>query len=175
VGFSIYLTLLAWVVLWKLETPWVGEAACLTRPLKLLPFVATADAGASAPGEVLINFLLFVPFGLFMGTLAPTGTWWKTAATGFGVSLILETTQHLISIGSFDTTDLVVNTAGALTGWMLVAAIRRAAGPRAPVVLTRLCVAVSLIALLSVTAFIASPLHYGPQHDVVVKHATLDT
>ena len=48
-AFVGYLVLLAWVVLWKLEVPWIGEAATLLRPLKLVPFVSSGDAGASAP------------------------------------------------------------------------------------------------------------------------------
>src|SRR5205085_2385497 len=37
--FVVYLVLLGWMVLWKFETPWVGAAALLPRPLKLVPFV----------------------------------------------------------------------------------------------------------------------------------------
>jgi len=70
-AFVVYFALLTWVVLWKLEVPWIGEAALLPRPLKLVPFVASGDAGASAPVEVVINLVLFIPFGLFMGALAP--------------------------------------------------------------------------------------------------------
>ena len=32
-AFVGYLVLLAWVVLWKLEVPWIGDAAPLLRPL----------------------------------------------------------------------------------------------------------------------------------------------
>ena len=36
-------------------------------------------------------------------------------------SLFLETTQHLLSTGSFDTTDIIMNTVGGLTGLGLLA------------------------------------------------------
>jgi hypothetical protein len=47
--FVICLVLLAWIVVWKLEAPYVGEAAFLPHPVKLAPFRSSGDAGASAP------------------------------------------------------------------------------------------------------------------------------
>jgi len=169
-AFAVYLALLTWVVLWKLEVPWIGDAARLERPIKLVPFVPSGDAGASTPAEMLINLVLFVPFGLFVGALAPTWSWWRAAVAALATSLVLETVQHLISTGSFDTTDLIVNTAGALIGWAVFVAARRVSGERTPVVMTRMCVIVAALALVAAVAFVVSPLHYGPQRDVVVEH-----
>ncbi|WP_254359458.1 VanZ family protein [Microbacterium hominis] len=171
---AVYLILLVWVVLWKLEPPWIGAAAGLPRPIKLVPFVPSGNAGASAPAELIINAVLFVPFGLFAGAFAPAWTWWKTGTAAFGASLVLETTQHMISIGSFDTTDLIVNTTGALAGWTIFLAVRNSAGDRTRIVMTRVCVIVSTVALAASVAFVVSPLHYGPQHDVVVDRSTGD-
>ena len=168
VAFAVYLALLAWVVLWKLELPWIGDAAGLARPIKWVPFVPSGAEGASKPAELLINLVLFVPFGLFVGALAPAWTWWKAAIAALAASLVLETVQHLISTGSFDTTDLIVNTAGALLGWAIFIAVRRRSGARTSVVMTRICVIVSALTLVAVVAFVASPLNYGPQRDVVV-------
>lgn len=168
-SFVVYLALLAWVVLFKLEVPWIGEAALLPRPLKLVPFVASGDAGASAPVEVLINLVIFVPFGLFLGALAPAWGWLAATGVLLGSSLLLETVQHLISTGSFDTTDLIVNTAGGLVGFAVFAGVRARLGERAPGVMARVCVIVTVVAVLAVAAFVASPLHYGPQRDVVVS------
>ena len=170
-AFVVYLMLLAWIVLWKLEATWIGEAAGLWRPLKLVPFVANGDAGASAPIEVVINLVIFVPFGLFMGALAATWGWWKAAGMFLGASLVLETVQHLISTGSFDTTDLIVNTAGGLLGYAIFAALRNRLGGRTPVVMARTCVVITALALVAVVAFVASPLHSGPQRDVVVPRS----
>ena len=46
-----------WTVLWKLEVPWVGGE----RMVKLVPFVATGGAGASAPLEVVVNLAALRP------------------------------------------------------------------------------------------------------------------
>ena len=99
--FVIYLVLLAWAVVWKLDVPYVGAAAGLPRPFKLIPFVPSAEAGASAPLEIVANILLFVPFGIYLGLLAPTWRWWKWTGVFIGASLALEITQHLLSTGSF--------------------------------------------------------------------------
>ena len=166
--FVVYLVLLTWLVLWKLETPWIGEAAPLPRPVKLIPFLPSGEDGASKPLEVVANILLFVPFGIYLGLLAPRWQWWKALGVFVGASLVLEVTQHLISIGSFDTTDLIVNTAGGLAGLGLLALARRRFHARTAAVMIRICSIGAVLSLLAIGIFIASPLHYGPQRDVVV-------
>lgn len=96
--------------------------------------------------------MLFVPFGRFACALASTWSWWKTGAAALATSLVLETAQHAISTGSFDTSDLVVNTAGALVGWSVFVAVRRVAGEHTSVVMARVCVVVSVLALVAVIA-----------------------
>ena len=83
--------------------------------------------------------MIFVPYGLFMGALAPTWAWWKAAGIFLVTSVVLESTQHMISTGSFDTTDLIVNTAGGLIGYGIFAALRRRLGGRTPVIMARVC------------------------------------
>ena len=82
--FGVYLVLLVWAVVWKLDVPYVGEAALLPRPIKPIPFVPSADAGAGAPLELVANFVLFVPFGVYLGLLAPMWQWWKWTAVLIG-------------------------------------------------------------------------------------------
>ncbi len=167
--FVVYLVLLVWTVVWKLEVPYVGEAALLPRPIKLIPFVPSAEAGASAPLEVLANFLLFIPFGVYVGLLAPTWRWWRSAGVFVGASFVLEITQHLLSTGTFDTTDVIVNTVGGLVGVGLLAMARRRLQVQTAAVMTRVCLVGTVIALLAVGTFVASPLHYAQQRDVVVS------
>ncbi|MEZ3160661.1 VanZ family protein [Microbacterium sp. BWT-B31] len=166
--FVVYLALLTWIVLWKLAVPWVGAAAFLPHPIKLIPFVPDAEAGASSPVEVAINFAIFVPFGLFLGVLAPSWRWFAAAGVIAGSSLVFETLQPLLSIGSFDTTDIIVNTAGGLAGLALLALIRGRLGAGTAVVMTRVLLIGTIVAVVLAAAFFASPLRYEPQHDVVV-------
>ena len=165
--FLVYLVLLVWVVVWKLDVPYVGAAALLPRPIKLIPFVPTGEAGASAPLEVLANILLFVPFGLYLGLLAPTWRWWKPTAAFVVASLVLEATQHLLSTGSFDTTDIIINTVGGLAGVGLLVLARRRLQARTTVVVTRVCLIGTVVAVLAVGIFLGSPLHVAPQRDVI--------
>ena len=158
--FAVYLALLGWVVLWKLERPWVGVDA--QRVLKLVPFLSTADAGASAPAEVAVNVLLFVPFGLYLGLLAPRWPWWKAAGVVAGASLGLEVAQYALAVGSSDVTDVVVNTAGGLVGMGLVALARSGHHASATTVLARVCSIGTVLALITSGLVVASPLRHAP-------------
>lgn len=170
--FAIYLVLLVWGILWKFTIPWIGEAAGLPHPVKLLPFVPDGVADASDPLEVLANVLLFVPFGLYLGLLAPGWRWWMRVAALAGTSLVLETVQHLISTGSFDTSDVIANTVGGLAGAGALELLRRRLGPRLVPVMTRVAIAGTALWVIALVIFLASPFRYTPQHDVVVPVAS---
>ena len=165
--FVVYVVLLTWVVLWKLTVPWVGEAAFLPHPIKLIPFFPSGDADWSAPQEVVANLLLFVPFGLYLGLLAPRWQWWKATGVFVGASLVLEITQHLISVGSFDITDVIMNPAGGIAGMGLLALARRRFQERITAVMTRAFLIGTALSLIAIAIFVASPLRYAPQHDVI--------
>jgi glycopeptide antibiotics resistance protein len=158
-AFAMYMLLLVWIVLWKLELPWVGG---VDRVIKLVPFLATAEQGASRPSEVIVNLLLFVPFGLFLGLLAPWWSWRRLAGVTALVSLALEATQFVLAIGSTDVTDVLVNTTGALIGAGLVALARHRLPAGGRGILIRICVVGTLAALLAAALFIASPIRFGP-------------
>ncbi|MQA77217.1 MAG: VanZ family protein [Streptosporangiales bacterium] len=160
----VYLVLLAWIALWKLEVPYVGGGAL--RQIKLVPFAPSAGAGASAPFEVVANIVLFVPFGLYLGLLAPSWPWWKAAGAVAGASLVLEVAQYVLAVGSSDVTDLVVNTAGGLAGIGLLALARRRLQARTATVMMRVCSIGTVLALLASGIFVASPLRYAPPRDV---------
>jgi len=112
--FAVYLVLLVWVVLWKLEVPFLGTDD--QRRLKLTPFAAGGGVGANTPVELGINVLLFLPFGIYLGLLADRWPWWKAAGIVAGTSLLFEVTQYVLAIGVADVTDIIVNTTGGLAG-----------------------------------------------------------
>jgi len=156
--FVVYLALLGWTVLWKLDVPWVGGE----RMVKLVPFVATGGAGASAPLEVVVNLLLFIPFGLYLGLLAPARPWWAHLGVVAGVSLALEVAQYVLAVGRSDSTDVVVNTAGGLVGLGLAAVARHASGAGAARAMTRACSVATAVALVVAGLYQASP--WQPVH-----------
>jgi glycopeptide antibiotics resistance protein len=165
--FATYLALLAWIVVWKLGTPFIGDGGL--REVKLVPFVSSACNGASAPSEVIANVVLFLPFGVYLGLIAPTWTWWRTTATIAGASVLAETMQFALAVGASDVTDVVTNTLGGLAGLVVVALVRRRLGTRTLAVVARACAVLTVVALLAVAAFVASPLSFGPQPDVRVS------
>jgi glycopeptide antibiotics resistance protein len=173
--FVVYLALLAWVILWKLQVPYVGAAAFLPRPIKLVPFVASGDAGPSALGEVIANVAFFLPYGVFLGLLAPRWRWWMAGLPILGTSLVFEVLQHVLSIGTFDTTDVLTNTAGGLLGIALVALVRRRSPGQGVRVLTWAVTAATVLSVVGAGVFLALGLRYHSQRDVVVPRTGATT
>jgi glycopeptide antibiotics resistance protein len=168
--FAVYLVLLAWIVMWKLEVPHIGGGEL--RQIKLVPFAPSACDGASELSEVVANVLLFLPFGLYLGLLAPTWPSWKRAGTVAGASLALEVAQYVLAVGSSDITDPITNTTGGLAGLGLLVLARRRLGARTVAAMTRVCSIVTVLALLATAILVVSPLSFAPPKDVLVsKHA----
>ena len=158
--FAVYLVLLGWIILWKLEVPHVGDGSL--RVVKLVPFIANGDAGASAPLEIVVNVLLFVPLGAYLGPLAPAMRWGRAAMTILGVCLALEALQYALALGSSDITDLIANTTGGLIGFGMVVLVRRAKGSNAAGLLARACITVTVVLAVLVVLFMLSPLRFAP-------------
>jgi glycopeptide antibiotics resistance protein len=158
--FAVYLALLVWAVLWKLGVPSLHGGD--TRAVKLVPFVAGDGYGVNSPAEMAANVALFVPFGLYLGMLVPRWGWGGIAAIAATVSIGLETAQYVLAVGSSDVTDVILNTAGAVTGLALLAVARRVLRKRTASVLTSVCAAGTVLALAAGAAFVTGPVRYGP-------------
>jgi glycopeptide antibiotics resistance protein len=161
--FVVYLVLLVWTVLWKLDVPWVGGE---TAVVKLVPFVRTPEAGPSASVEVAVNVALFVPFGVYLGLLAPTRPWWAAVLVTAGASLALEVAQYVLAVGRSDTTDVIANTVGGLTGLGLLALARRGLAGRTAPVMLRVCLVGTAFVLLAGGLYAVSPWQPVHLHDV---------
>jgi glycopeptide antibiotics resistance protein len=97
-----------------------------TRDIKLIPFLSGDGFGASAPPEVVANVLIFVPFGVYLGLLAPAWMWWKTASVLAGASLVLEIAEYVLAVGRSDISDVIANAAGGLVGLGILSLVRLA-------------------------------------------------
>lgn len=64
------------------------------------------------------NIALFVPLGIFIRLLAKRGLF-TALVLSFGISFSLEGTQLLLSMGSFDVDDLILNVLGGLLGYVI--------------------------------------------------------
>ena len=99
-------------------------------PLPFLRAIMNHHYGATT-NRSMLNLVLFVPFGYLLPTLYVSFRgkdavnpkndmkWWTTAAAGFVCSLLIETAQVVFKIGVFELDDLVKNTIGAATGWLI--------------------------------------------------------
>ena len=79
----------------------------------------------------LLNLILFVPFGYLVPVIYSSFRgnsvakpkdnlkWWMTATAGFVCSFFIETAQFTFKIGVFELDDLIKNTMGAATGWLI--------------------------------------------------------
>ena len=157
--FVVYLVLLIWVVLWKLDVPYLGG---VLREVTLIPFSTGHDGGVKSPFELVVNFVIFVPFGLYLGFLAPSWAWWKVAGVIAGTSFALEVAQYALAVGSSDITDVILNTAGGVAGFGLLVLARRRLRDRTSRVMTRAFAIGSALTVIAIGIFIASPIHYGP-------------
>lgn len=161
--FVVYLVLLAWTVLWKLQAPHIGAGAL--HHIKLVPFIPGEGSGASTPFEAVFNVFLFVPFGLYLGLLSPRWPWWRVAGAIAGASLVLEVSQYALAIGSSDATDLVTNTAGGMAGFGLFVLAQRRFRERTARVVIRACSIGTAFALIAGGLFMASPVRYAQPRD----------
>ena len=64
------------------------------------------------------NIGMFLPVGFFPTLLWDRVRWWKALLTGFFLSLAIESIQFFINRGT-DLDDLILNTLGALMGYLL--------------------------------------------------------
>lgn len=163
--FGLYLVLLCWLILWKLEPPFIGAGSL--RQLKLIPFVAGMGSGSSEPVEVFANFLLFIPLGIFLGVLAPHWKWPRVVVTAAAISLALETAQYALALGSSDLTDLLVNTLGGWAGFGILTIAHRGLKGKTNEIVALACSIGTIIALLLSCAFALSPLRYAPPRDAI--------
>lgn len=70
--------------------------------------------------EILNNFIVFIPVGLYLGMLMPKSSPLRKIAPIFGLSLLYEVIQFIFAIGASDITDLIMNTLGGAAGIFLV-------------------------------------------------------
>ena len=156
--FVIYLALLVWVILWKAHLPFIGRDDM--REIKLVPFVSGEGYGSSAPVELLVNLLLFVPLGMYLAALRAR----LPALIVIGVSVALEIAQFVLATGSSDVTDVIVNTAGGLIGLGLFTALR----PKLPALVGVLGVA-NVLALVAIAVYTRSFPVMPPGGGVVIQ------
>lgn len=66
------------------------------------------------------NVIGFLPFGFFLPVISYRfRSGWLTGILGFSLSLLVETVQLVCKVGCFDVDDLMLNTLGAVLGYVI--------------------------------------------------------
>ena len=127
--FLIYLALLVWTILFKLQFS-ISDLDKI-RSINCIPFHYDKEIGAAFHlTEVLENVLIFVPMGIYLQMLMPKVKLYVKIMMIAGTSFLLETTQYVLAIGRSDITDVLTNAAGGLLGLAVYSMAVRLIGNR---------------------------------------------
>ena len=78
-----------------------------------------------ASSQIVLNMILFVPFGVAWALWSKR--WWMVAVAALGVSAVIESLQGLLGAGATDVVDVIANLVGSLVGIGLAVGVRRVA------------------------------------------------
>jgi glycopeptide antibiotics resistance protein len=120
--FSIYLIALYWILLFKLG---VQFSYMDKRSVNLIPFSALILNGKTELSEIISNVVIFVPLGIYAGTLFDRWNAGRKLFFVFLTSLIVEAIQFSFAIGAFDITDIITNSFGGMIGLLIFKAIEK--------------------------------------------------
>lgn len=81
-----------------------------------------AEMLAGGSWQLAGNVLLYVPLGFLLPLVWKRANWWRVTAIGLLASVVTELGQPVVG-RSFDVDDLIANTLGALTGYLLFALV----------------------------------------------------
>lgn len=122
--FIIYLTALFWIIVFKFNVPfsYMGN----TRSVNLIPFSESLIInGQLAFSEIIMNIVIFIPLGIYIGTLFKRWIIGKKLFLFFLISLICEGFQFILGVGASDITDIINNTLGGIIGLMIYEGIEK--------------------------------------------------
>lgn len=120
--FALYLIMLLWLVLFKLRVNISSVFNYPHRSLNLIPFAAPAKVnGEISFGEIIYNFLFFIPFGLLLSVNFKKPRFLTKLVFIMVFSVSVELVQYIFAIGATDITDVITNTLGGLIGLALYA------------------------------------------------------
>ena len=121
--FAIYMALLIWIILFKLE--FSISVIKTNRSINLIPFYYGNEIGMRFHlKEVLENAVIFIPLGIYLCMFKYKSSVKVKFIFILMISLILEVSQYILAVGRTDVTDLITNTCGGMVGvglyWLAV-------------------------------------------------------
>lgn len=122
-NFAVYLLVLVWVVLF--------HATLETLKSVFDPDFRTINLCLYFNGvESILNILIFVPMGLYLGVLFDQKTTVQRVEWVIAISLLFEITQYILAVGTADVMDLINNTMGGGMGLGACFVARKLLGKR---------------------------------------------
>ena len=114
--FILYLVVLLWIILFKTALS-LDDIKMLAgeRSINFIPFYYDNETSILFhKKEIILNILVFVPFGVCLKMLGATVK--KGVIIALVSSVCLEAVQLMFGLGRADVTDLITNTLGAILG-----------------------------------------------------------
>lgn len=151
---GIYLILLTWIILFKTQFS-ISQIGHI-RSLNLIPFGASVIVNGKLDfDEIVINAIVFIPVGVYMGMLFPDWSFMKKLCPAVGLSFVYEVLQFIFALGATDITDLITNTSGGAIGLFVFAALSTILGKRTNRILNILA-GICTVLVITFMAFIVS-------------------
>ena len=116
----LYLVILIWLVLFKLQFNILSVLNYHHRSLNLIPFAAPSIVNGSfrvmIDREMIDNLIIFIPFGMLLNVNFKKVGFLPKFALVLVFSLTCELIQFIFAIGATDITDVITNTVGGFLG-----------------------------------------------------------
>ncbi|MDQ7096710.1 glycopeptide resistance protein VanZ-A [Desulfosporosinus sp. PR] len=114
---ALYLVILIWLVLFKLQYNILSVFNYHHRSLNLNPFAFPLNLnGRINFGEMIDNVIIFIPFGLLLHVNFKNVGLLSKFSLILVFSLTCELTQFIFAIGATDIIDVITNTLGGFLG-----------------------------------------------------------
>lgn len=122
--FVIYLIALLWIIIFKFDIPF--SKLGYMRSINLIPFSESLIINGKLDfREIIMNVVIFMPFGIYSGILLKKWTIGKKIILFFLISLICEIFQFILGVGASDITDIINNTLGGIIGLIIYEGIEK--------------------------------------------------
>ncbi len=160
--FIIYCIILVWVIIFKTSFFFDNFFLTSQRSINLIPFNFILNASKAHIRESLLNFLVFIPFGLYLRMINRSTK--HTILYGIVISLIFELVQFIFATGICDVTDLITNSLGALSGAYIYIILLKIFRTEEKAIRTVNCLSIIILAIffaLTTLLFIAN-IHTQP-------------
>ena len=140
-GKILFVVYILFILYFLIFSDWYGRNQVLENyHYNLIPFQEIrrfweyrARLGVWSVVNLLGNVLVFVPFGFFEPMASKHRSFLGTVADGIFLSMVVEVFQLVTKVGRFDVDDLMLNTLGAVIGYLVFLicnAIRRMYGAK---------------------------------------------